>query len=124
MDAQFSEIFEQVKAAMKAYEPPFRARKDSDKGYELWTGKEIFLAGKAREEIMFAAVLIQKNFVGFHFFPIYCLPELKEKLHPDLVKKLKGKTCFHLKKPDTQLYQQIADALKMGATAYEKLKWV
>jgi len=114
----------QAKAVMETYEPPFIARKNSAKAYELWTGKEIFLAGKTRPEIMLAALMIMKNSVAFHYFPIYCLPELKEQLPADLLKKLKGKTCFHFKKLEPAIDKQIESALKLGHAAYKKQGWI
>jgi hypothetical protein len=124
MAEQFSDIFKQVKSVMESYVPPFVVRKETDKRYELWTGKEVFAAGKTRDEMMLAAIMIEKNSVAFHYFPLYCFPELKEKLPSDLLKVLKGKTCFHLKKPDTKLYKQIDEALKIGHAAFKKQGWI
>ncbi|MDB5282349.1 MAG: hypothetical protein JWO06_1424 [Bacteroidota bacterium] len=124
MADEFSEILKKIKALIKVYEPKLAVKKDSDKGYELYTAKEAVVAGRTYPAIFFAAAQVQKNFIGFYYFPIYCRPELKEKLHPDLMKKLKGKSCFHIKKDDKETYQQIKDALKIGFDEYKKQGWV
>jgi len=40
------EIFNQIKSLMKKYEPPFNARSDFESRYELWSEKEVVIAGK------------------------------------------------------------------------------
>ena len=124
MNTEFSEILKNVRALLKVYEPPLVAKKDTEKGYELWTTKEVSIGGRTYPDLFFAAATVQKNFVGFYYFPLYCNPELKAKLHRDLIKNLKGKTCFHLKKDEKDLYKHIESALKIAFTFYKKQKWV
>jgi hypothetical protein len=40
------------------------------------------------------------------------------------LKCLKGKACFHIKKPDAVIYSQIKDALKIGYDCYKEMGWV
>jgi hypothetical protein len=42
----------------------------------------------------------------------------------ELLKCLKGKACFHIKKEDPQIMDQIKDALKEGYRLYEEKGWV
>jgi len=56
--------------------------------------------------------------------PVYGYKKLGEQIHPELMKCLKGKACFHIKKNDENLYKQIDEALKLGYEGYKKLGWV
>lgn len=86
--------------------------------------KQVEIAGRKLNELYLGGALVQKGFVGFYFFPIYVVPELKEELSPELLKTLKGKTCFHIKKDDPQIYQQITDALQKGYQLYKSKGWI
>ena len=93
-------------------------------GYSLLSDKTVEVAGRQRNDIFFAGVLVQKGYVGFYFMPVYTDPSLKNKLHPDLLKCLKGKTCFHIKKNDPALMQHVKAALKTGYEDYKAKGWV
>lgn len=119
-----AEIFKQIRLAMIAYAPPLKVVKDTEKGFELVSDKSIVFMGKKRDNVYFGSVLIQGGFVGFYLMPIYAQPALIEKLGPDLKKLLKGKSCFHIKKIDSALLNQINEAMKMGLECYRKLNFI
>jgi hypothetical protein len=118
------EIFNQIKILLKKYEPPFNARSDFDSRYELWSEKYIEIAGRKRKEVYFAGLIIQSNYVGFYFMPIYTDTSLKEVFGAELLETLKGKSCFHIKKLDKKLLSQIKKALQIGFKLYKKRGWV
>ena len=91
--------------------------------YEIYYGKEVEVLGKRYPELLFASMLIQKGYIGFYFFPIYIDEAQKKKLAPELLRCLKGKTCFHLKKNDPQLLAQINQALRSGIDYYSSRGW-
>lgn len=74
--------------------------------------------------MFFASLVVQSNYVGFYFMPVYTHPEMKKLIKPELMKLLKGKSCFHLKKTNNELLQQIKDTLKSGFEMYKKNEWV
>lgn len=86
----------------------------------LVSKKEVELAGKKVKEIWFAGALVQKGYVGFYYMPVYVAPEIKPEIGPELLKCLKGKSCFHIKKLDDTVFTQIQDALKKGYALYKK----
>lgn len=90
----------------------------------LISRKEIVVSGRALTEVWFDSALIQKGYVGFYFMPIYGQPKLGARLHPYLMKCLKGKSCFHIKKNDKEMYNHIQDALKVGYAFYKDMCWV
>ncbi len=118
------EIFDQIKKLMKKFEPPFTARNDFDLRYELWSEKKIEIDGRTRKEICFAGLIIQSNYVGFYFMPIYADTKLKDVFEPELLAILKGKSCFHIKKLDKKLLSQIKKSLEIGFKLYKKRGWV
>jgi len=101
----------------------YSVKADKPGHYELYYGKEVEVAGKRYPELSFAGLLIQKGYVGFYFFPIYIDTTLKSQLNPELLKTLKGKTCFHIKKQDPGLVRAIQEALKSGFAYYYSRGW-
>lgn len=124
MTTTLDEIYTELQPLLRAYVPPFITKQDNAKWLEVYADKPAEWQGRKRDETMFVSLAKQKNFVGFYYFPIYVCPELKEKLHPSLLKNLKGKTCFHIKKLDGELTKHIKDALKIGLALYKKEGWV
>ena len=61
---------------------------------------------------------------GFYFMPVYAEADLKAVFAPELLKLLKGKSCFHIKKLDPALLDQIKSALQVGYEAYQARGWV
>jgi len=56
--------------------------------------------------------------------PIYVDKSLKELLDPELLKLLKSKSCFHIKKLDDNLEAQIEKALTIGFELYKEKGWI
>ena len=77
-----------------------------------------------RKEFWFAAILVQKGYVGFYFMPVYVCEPRKESIPNELMKTLKGKSCFHITKNDAVIMEQIKEALKLGYEDYKKRGWV
>lgn len=118
------EIFAQLKAELSQYQPPLTSRVDEDRRYELWSEKEVVIEGRKRKEVFFAALIIQKGYVGFYFMPVYADAEIKRLFAPELLALLKGKSCFHIKRLDATLLAQVAAALKAGFELYRERGWV
>jgi hypothetical protein len=123
---QLLEIFNALKKELKPYEKgSIKAMFDIEGRYDLWTKKTVFLAGKSRDEFSFIALILQSSYVGFYYMPIYTNPEeITPLLAPELLKCLKGKACFHIKKVDADVLKQIKAAVKLGYEQYKKNGWV
>jgi len=117
-------IFNEIKALMQEYAPPMTAKMDDSSHYDLWSIKDLVIDGRKRKEVYLAGLIIQKSYVGFYYMPIYANPELKTVFAPDFLKLLKGKSCFHIKKLDDNLKEQIRAALKIGYENYQKNGWI
>ncbi len=118
-------IFNRIKKLLLPYEKGVLKIHGGEGGQIfLISHKEVTIAGKKRPELWFASALIQKGYVGFYYMPVYGYKKLGEQIHPELMKCLKGKACFHIKKNDENLYKQIEEALQIGYDSYKKLGWV
>ena len=119
-------IFEQIKKLLLPYVKGSIKMHGGDKGkIILVSEKDIVVEGKKMSEIWFASALIQKGYVGFYYMPVYAVPaKIKSKLAPELLKCLKGKSCFHIKKADEMIFSQIKDALKIGYECYKEMGWL
>jgi len=71
-----------------------------------------------------AGALIQKGYVGFYYMPVYMSDAVRRKLDAELLGCLKGKSCFHIKKDDPTLYDQIEKALRLGVEVYKTKGWI
>lgn len=117
-------IFKQLRLVLKKFAKGMKVQKDTARAYELWGKKKATVGGRERDGIFFAAAMIQKNFVGFYFFPIYTNPREFKGIPPELKKCLKGKSCFHVKKNDKKLFGQIRKILTKGRSVYKKAGWI
>lgn len=120
------DIFHAVMKEVKPYEKGYlKPRIDIEGKYDLWTEKPgMVAAGRAFKELSLVAVIVQSNYVGFYFMPVYTTEAVKAQLHPDLLKTLKGKACFHIKTTDKELMKHIKAAMKTGSDAYKANGWV
>lgn len=118
-------IFNELVTLLKPYEKgSIKMRGGSEGQISLVSEKEVIINGKKRNEMWFAAALVQKGYVGFYYMPVYGQPEMKKFFKPELLKCLKGKSCFHIKKYDKEIFKQIKEALKKGYKCYLEKGWL
>jgi hypothetical protein len=119
-------IFDQLLPLLQHFAKHFTVREDATpkRGYHLWSSKPVVHQGRTYPELYFASLIQQKDYTGFYFFPVYCRPELKDKLDPALLRTLKGKTCFHIKHADPPTLAAIRAALELGLKDYKSNKWL
>jgi hypothetical protein len=127
MKDDLDEIFDGLKEILSKYSPPLVERiggTKNKKNYHLWSEKEVEIAGIKRREVYFAGLIIQKDYVGLYYMPIYADTKLENVFKPELLKTLHGKSCFYIKKLDDELFSQIKEALKTGFNLYKKRGWI
>ena len=122
---QLVPIFEAIKKLLAPYEKGHLHLLDEKGGQVgLISDKEVVIAGRKRDQLWFASALVQKGYVGFYFMPVYMNEPVRRLLPPELLKCLKGKACFYIKKNDPILMGQIKEALKIGYDDYKKKGWI
>ena len=124
MNADFQTIFDQLKQLLVKHAPPLTVKADKSDSYQLYSVKDLVITGKKVSEVYFAGVQIQKNFVGFYFFPIYTHPQMFTDTPEELRKCLKGKSCFNVKKTDATALKQFEKLIKQGFKVYKQEKWI
>jgi len=124
MEDNRAEVFAQLKELLVKYNPPFVTGTNNERWYDLYSIKDVEIQGRKRKEVWFAGIIIQKAYVGFYYMPVYAEPERKAIFKPELLKLLKGKSCFHIRKLDNELLIQIEEALEEGFVMFKERGWV
>ena len=118
-------IFQEIKNLLMAYAKGNLVVRGGEGGQVAVVNEtELIIDGKKRKEFWFAAALVQKGYVGFYFMPVYVCEPRKNSMPNELMKTLKGKSCFHITKHDPLIMVQIKEALKLGYEDYKKRGWV
>jgi hypothetical protein len=117
-----STLFNALKSALEQCAPPMVVSKDKKDVYELMGDKPVPYGSKKTivPGMYFSSIVARKDMVSFYFFPLYYQEKNFEKTIPTLMKYLKGKTCFHFKKPDQLNTKEMAAMLKKGIQAWKK----
>ena len=92
--------------------------------FNLVSHKPVTIAGRERNELWFISALVQKGYVGFYYSTIYMQDHIKKEFSPEFMKCLKGKACFHIKKNDPLIMENIKKAIKIGFDDYVKKGWI
>ena len=122
---QLIPIFEELKKLMLPYgKGSIKVRGGTGGQLALVSEKPVEINGKKRDEWWFGGVLIQKGYVGFYFMPVHKVSERKEVFKPELLKCLKGKSCFHIKDYDPEIFKQVEDALAKGYRKHQERGWI
>lgn len=114
---------------MEKYSPPFSVKTPSEalkkkKSFELTSYKKVVIAGRPKDEVYFAGIIIQKNYVGFYYMLAYAEPELNDQLKPEFLALLKGKSCFYIKSTEKAIFDEVKKALDIGVQKYKEWGWV
>ena len=118
-------IFEEIKNMLAPYEKgTMKLFGGSDGKVALVSKKPVEILGRKRDELWFASALVQKGYVGFYYMPVYADPSIKKLIKPELLKCLKGKACFYIKRSDKEIFSQIKEALAMGYKEWHQRGWI
>lgn len=120
------EIFEELKKILLPYEKHLIVKTDTEKRYEVEFDKEYTVVSERtglptrKRGLYFAGIMVQKGYIGFYFMPVYSDPGFFAGLSQDLIKMLKGKSCFHIRKHDEKIFKEIARMVKKGFLLFQK----
>ncbi|UFT98299.1 DUF1801 domain-containing protein [Radiobacillus kanasensis] len=118
---EFQKIFNSLKPILEKYEPYMNVVHNTDSHYYLDTS---FIQKHNKKPVFFAAVQIKKNYVSFYLMPVYVKPELLQDISPELKKRMQGKSCFHFKKEDIALFEELANLTEKGFTAFQETGFI
>lgn len=123
-------VFTTMKKVLSRHAPPFKIKTGGvpgKRGLGLVVPRPVAIPGAyggKPTELAMAGIIHQKGYVGFYFTPVYAYPPLAKKLSPALVKCLKGKSCFYIKKLDDGLVEDIEGALRIGTEFFKDRGWL
>ncbi len=122
-------IFDELKKILETYSPPFSVKTPSEalrnkQSFELTSCKKVVIAGRPKDEVYFAGIIIQKNYVGFYSMLAYAEPEVRSQLSPEFMALLKGKSCFYIKNADRPILNQVKKLLDIGLEEYRAKGWI
>lgn len=116
------EIDQILREIIKKHIGPLQIRKDEENVLEA-AGTIPTMQGKQKVDgFYFASVVPKPKDVRLYFFPIYTDAQDFEHIAPILRKCLKGKSCFHIKKLDKDLQEEITQMIAKGIKIYQKKK--
>jgi hypothetical protein len=125
--APLDAAFEDLQKLLLRYAPPFKTSRgavDGKKDLHLKIPRAVVVPGAyggKPVEVAMASLILQKGYVGFYF---NMSPEIKRELSPALLELLKGKTCFHVRRLNADLLNDIEAALTKGLKCYKERGWV
>lgn len=120
MKTDLTEIQTTLKSLLTKHIPPLQIRKDNENVFEL-TGTKEAMQGKQKVDVFYFGSIVPKpKDIRLYFFPIYTHPEKFHPISEALNKFLKGKSCFHIKKLNTQLEKEIDEMITLGVNIYEQ----
>lgn len=117
---ELQEIQQKLHLLLKSFVPPLRVRKESDEIFEVCGTKPVMQGKQKVEGFYFASVVPKPKDIRFYFFPIYTHPKKFEVLSQAMQKCLKGKSCFHFKKMDEALINELSNMVALGVKLYKK----
>ena len=122
---QLIPIFEEIKKMLTPYEKgTMKLLGGSDGKVALVSKKPVEILGRKKDELWFASALVQKGYVGFYYMPVYGDPSIKKVIKPELLKCLKGKACFYIKRSDKEIFSQIKEVLAIGYKEWHQRGWI
>ena len=122
---QLIPIFEEIKKMLAPYKKgTMKLSGGFDGKVALVSKKPVEILGRKKDELWFAGALVQKGYVGFYYMPVYADPSIKKLIKPELLKCLKGKSCFYIKKFDKEVFSQIKEALALGYKEWHERGWM
>ena len=115
--AAFTKTFRTIRAVLKPYQRHFTVVADTPEKYYLASKTAKNGSGGA---MWFGGVQIMKNYVSFHFIPIYVAPALAKTLSPDLLKRKQGKGCFNFSEISAAHVAELETLTKKGFAGFVK----
>lgn len=124
MIKDIKQIQEILSGLLKEHIGPLRIRKENKQVLELCGTIETMQGKQKVDGIYFASVVPKPKDIRLYFFPIYTHKDAIGFLSEDLSKMLKGKSCFHIKRLDDTLIQEISTMISKGVSTYQAAGWL
>lgn len=114
-EAEFQAVFEALKVLMVEIAPQCVVLHDEPGKYYL----ALPPVPQIKKDLWLGGVEIKKNYVSYHFIPVYAEPSLLEGASEALKKRMQGKSCFNFKKLDPALIAELRDLTQRGLVDFQ-----
>jgi len=116
----FAGVFTALKNILEPYEKDLHVLPYKPEFYALVTRQAVH-KGKP---IWFAAIRMGKNYVSYHFMPVYMNPAMQKRIPPGLKKRMQGRACFYFSGVDAAICRQLSDCSAARFQGYRAMKYV
>jgi hypothetical protein len=116
----FDGVFRALKQILKPYEKDLQVLPYKPEYYCLVTRRAV----QKGKPVWFAAIRMGKNYVSYHFMPLYRNATMQKRIPPELKKRMQGKACFNFSEVDPALFRQLSELTAAGFEGYRALKYV
>jgi hypothetical protein len=113
-------VFAALKDILEPYEKELHVLPYKPEYYCLVTR----LAVHKGKPVWFAAIRMGKNYVSYHFMPVYMNAAMQKRIPAELKKRMQGKACFNFSEVDAALFRQLSELTAAGFEGYRALKYV
>lgn len=117
--ADLSDTFAALRGVLKKHAARVLVTADTATNYTVASREKKDRAGRP---LFIAGVIVRKNYVSYHFIPIYGLPALAKTLSPELRKRMQGKGCFNFKTIEPNQLRELAALTKTGIAKLERTR--
>ena len=113
MSADFKNVFARLRAILEPHAGRLQPSADNAEHYCL----DVPYSPKLKKGFPVAWVKTEKNYVSYHFMPVYMFPKLKDEMSDKLRARMQGKSCFNFKSVDESLFQELNELTRKGLAA-------
>ena len=117
MNPAFPTIFTRLRKILQPYSTRLEVTADQPGHYAL----TLAFSPKLKKAMPVAWVLIGKNYVSYHFMPVYMFPQLSAGLSDKLRARMQGKSCFNFKTLDEPLLLELEKLTVEGFALCRKM---
>jgi hypothetical protein len=111
-------VFSALRKIFEKHKKNLVAKVDEPGNYALETKAPVF----RDRPLWVGAVQTRKNYVTFHFVPVYMFPDLLKDLSPALKKRMQGKGCFNFTAVDPALFEELDRLTEAGISRIRNAK--
>jgi hypothetical protein len=116
--ADFADTFAALRAVLLRHRGTLRISVDEPGDFQVASPTRVDRTGRP---LFVAAVQIKKNYVSFHFIPIYAVPDLLQTISPELRRRMQGKSCFNFTTITPAQVKELARLTRTGLARFETI---
>jgi len=114
---EFERVFSKLREILQKHSNVLNVSADRPNYYCL----DIEFSPKLGKRLPVGWVKIGKNYVSYHFMPVYMFSDLREGLSKKLKVRMQGKSCFNFKSIDEPLFEELDQLTTKGLKISKKM---